>query len=50
VGPILVVVADIFREEPLQMPLVENNHVIEQVPAAALNPAFRDAILPRALE
>ncbi len=45
-----MVVAHIFGEEPLQMSFVENDHVVEHFTATALNPAFRDAILPRALE
>ena len=29
----MMVVADVFGHETLKMPLVEHNHVIEQVPA-----------------
>jgi hypothetical protein len=47
---ILVVIADIFSHEPFQMPLIEDNHVIQQVAAATPNPALGDAVLPRAAE
>jgi hypothetical protein len=49
VGSVLVVVANVFVEKSLQVPLVERNHVVEQIASTALNPAFRDSILPRAL-
>src|SRR5215472_17759771 len=48
--PILVVIADILSHEPLQMPFIEDNHVIQQVSAATSNPALGDAVLPRAAE
>lgn len=47
---IFVMVADVFREQPFKMAFVESDDVIQQVAAAAANPAFRDAILPRASE
>jgi hypothetical protein len=45
---ILMVIANIFRPEPLQRPLIEDHHVIQQVAAATPNPALGDAVLPRA--
>jgi hypothetical protein len=47
---ILVVVARVLREQPLQVPLVNSNYVIEQVSPAALHPTFSNAVLPRALK
>jgi hypothetical protein len=47
---VLVVVTHVFREQPLQMAFIHGNHVIQQVPAAALDPTLRDAILPRTLK
>jgi hypothetical protein len=47
---ILMVVADVLFHEAFQVPLIENNHMIEQISSTAADPAFRDAILPRASE
>src|SRR5215510_6356549 len=44
--PIFMVVADILAHEPLQMPFIQYDHMIEQVAAAASHPALRDAVLP----
>jgi len=44
---IVVVVTDVFGEQPLQMPFVYRNDVIEQVATAAFHPSFGHAILPR---
>ena len=49
-GPVAVVVADIFVHEPFQVPLVHDNHVIKQVTAAGADEALRDPVLPRTLE
>ena len=43
---VFVVIADIFFQQPSQMSLVQNNHVIQQVSAHASNPTLGDAILP----
>ena len=48
--PVFVVVAHLFREQSLQMTLVHGDDVIQQVPPAACNPAFRHTILPGAFE
>ena len=48
--PVLMVIADILVHHPLQMTFVEDDDVIEQVSAAAANPALRDAALLRAFE
>jgi hypothetical protein len=47
---ILVVVTDILREQPLQVPFVHGNHVIQQISTTALYPALSNAILPGALK
>src|SRR5450432_1429462 len=41
-----MVVADVLSHEPLEMPLVEYDDLIEQVPAATPDEAFRDSVLP----
>ena len=48
--PVLVIIADVVIHEAFQMVFVQNDHVIEQIPAARTNEPFRDAILPRASE
>ena len=47
ISAVLVVVADVIIHETLEMLLVQNNHMIEQVAAAAADPALGDAVLPR---
>jgi len=47
---ILVVVRDVFRKQPLQMPFVQRNHVIEEITSAAFHPTLSDAVLPRTLK
>ena len=46
--PIRVVVAHILNHQPLQMSLIEDDHVVEQVSSAAPYPTLSDAVLPRA--
>jgi hypothetical protein len=46
VNPVLVVVANILREQTLQMPLVYGNNVIQQVWSASLDPTLGSSILP----
>jgi len=45
--PILVVVTDILSKQPFQMPLVQDDDMIQQVSAAAANPSLGNAVLPR---
>lgn len=47
---VFVVVAHVFFQQPPQVPLVENDHVVEQVPPYAANPALRNSVLPGAAE
>src|SRR5882762_8795673 len=44
---VLVVVADVFRKQPLQMAFAPCNDVVQQVAATTLNPSLCSAILPR---
>jgi len=48
--PIVMVVADVVSHEPFQVPLVQNDHVIQQVPSTASHRALRNTVLPRAAE
>jgi len=47
---IIVVVANVFGEQPLQMAFVHRDDMVQQIMPAALDPPFRHAILPRTLE
>jgi len=46
---VFVVVRDKLGKESVQVPLVEDDHVVEQIAAHGLDPAFRRTILPRAV-
>ena len=46
-GPVFVVVPYIFLQQPSQVSLVQNDHVVEQLPTHTSNPALSDAVLPR---
>ena len=47
---VFVMVRHVFRQEPFQVPLVESNHVVEQLAAAAPHPTLGDSILPGTCE
>ena len=44
--PVGMVIADVIFHQALEMPFIQNNHMIEQIPTAVADPAFGDAILP----
>lgn len=50
VGAIVVVVADIFGDQPSQMTFIQGNDVIQQIVAATTDPTLRHAVLPRTFE
>ena len=50
VRPVFVVVADVIRQEPLQVLFIERDHVVQQIAPATLDPALGYAVLPRTLE
>ena len=47
-SPVPVVVADVFVHEAFHVPLIENDHMIEQVTTAVADPALGHGILSRA--
>src|ERR1039458_6583557 len=49
-SPVLVVITDVLIQQPSQVPLIENDHVIEQVPPHTANPALGNSVLPRTAE
>ena len=44
---VVVVVSDVIAEEPTQMPLVEDDDVVEELAAHASHPALGDAVSAR---
>jgi hypothetical protein len=44
---VLIVIADVFREQTFQMAFIHRNDLVQQVPSAAFHPTLRDAVLPR---
>ena len=50
VRAVFVMVGDVLSKEPLQVPLVERNHMVEQLAAAAPHPTLGDTILPGTFE
>src|ERR1700746_3735995 len=47
---VFVVIANVFKQQTLEMSLVYRNDVIQQVPSAAFHPTLGNAILPRTFE
>ena len=47
---VLVMVGDVFGKQALQMPLVESNHMVEQLATAASHPALGNTSLPGTFE
>ena len=45
--PVLVIIADVLVHQTFQMPLVQGNHMVEQITAAVADPTFGKTILPR---
>jgi len=44
VRAVFVMVGDVLGKQPLQVPLVESNHMVEQLAATASHPTLGDAI------
>jgi hypothetical protein len=47
---VFVIVTDVISHQAFQMPLIENNHMVEQIAAAIANPTLGNTVLPRASE
>ena len=47
---VIMVVADVFDHEQLEMPFVEHDDVIQQISTAVADEALGDAVLPWATE
>src|ERR1017187_4623012 len=46
VGSVVVIIGNVLRQKSLQMALIQRDHVVEQVAAAASDPTLGDPILP----
>src|SRR5262245_44654905 len=47
---VFVMVRDVVGKEPLQVPLIQSNHMVEQLAAAATHPTLVNSVLPRTAE
>jgi len=47
VRPIFVVIVDVVFQQSSQVPLVQNDHVVERIPTHTSDPTLGDAVLPR---
>jgi hypothetical protein len=47
VRPIFMVIAHILGQQPLEVLLIQDDHVVQQVSSATSNPALRHTVLPR---
>src|SRR5258707_9338587 len=45
--PVLVIVVQVRRHQPFEMPLIQDNHVVQQVASATSHPALSNTVLPR---
>ena len=43
-SPVLMVVEQVRRHQPLEMPLIQDNHVVQQVASATSHPALRNTV------
>ena len=43
---VLVIVKDVITNQPAQVIFIQDDHMVQQFPAAASDPALRDSILP----
>ncbi len=47
VSPVLMIVEQVRRHQLFEMPLIQDNHVVQQVALATSHPALRNTVLPR---
>ena len=45
-GAVLVIVVDVFIHEAIQVPAIENDHMVKQIMSASADPTLGDAVLP----
>ena len=44
--PVVVIVTDVLVHQAFQMPFIENDDLIEQIPAAVADPSLSNTVLP----
>jgi hypothetical protein len=47
---VLVVITDVFREQPFQMAFIHGDNMVQQVSSATFDPTLRHTVLPGTLE
>src|ERR1039458_1833746 len=47
---VFVIVTDVIIHQALQMPFIQNDHMVEQIASAVANPTLSNTVLPRASE
>jgi hypothetical protein len=50
VGAVVAVIANVIAKKSLEMVLVQSDYVVEQIAAAASDPALGNPVLPRAVD
>ena len=45
-SPVFVIIAEVFFQQSSQLSLVQNDHMVEQLPTHTPNPTLGDAVLP----
>src|SRR5438046_10647959 len=45
--PVLVIVVQVRRRQPFEMPLIQYDHMVQQVASATSHPALSDTVLRR---
>jgi hypothetical protein len=45
--PVFVIVEQVGRHQPFEMPLIQDDHVVQQVAPATSHPALSSTVLPR---
>jgi hypothetical protein len=45
--PVFVVVEQVGSHQPFEMPLIQDDHVVQQVATATSHPTLRNTVLPR---
>jgi hypothetical protein len=49
-GSVAMIVHDVLRQKPPEMALIQSDYVVKQLTSATADPAFRNSVLPGALD
>ena len=47
---VVVIVTDVLSHQAFQMPFIENDNMVEEIPAAVSDPTLSNTVLPRTAE